>query len=432
MVLIRINPPSPPSLSQVKRVFASLANGTLCVFSCKSISAQQDLVGYAKHIPEACIIKCDEEFRVEAEDWADPLILKLAESSKSAKCMVFVGNDRLWCGCGNTITVVDSVNLKVLHNIPVFVKRMALVNELVSNGDKVWGVGRQLSCVMEWDSKTYSLLHVFNCNDIDPTDENIISDPKQIEDLIDPEKRDKAATIASPPTDKDISESESESESKEPEGFQVVNNPVSVSVTTNTPFSQRGTRQTLRGVGRRPRGKAMSKEFIPRERVVGSTRVRLKTLRDRVLRRHQGSTRTTSLVLVDKTLWVARGMGDILVIDIRGEKDHGRVLARLATDESEKYGNRSYHKLAYVAKEYVVSSQWLEPVDIRRGSVQPLSSFIPQDNGRPATTLADKFSEPQIIAHQAITIWDAWNHERISNFMMRRAAMLMQEDEDSV
>ena len=82
-------------------------------------------------------------------------------------------------------------------------------------------------------------------------------------------------------------------------------------------------------------------------------------------------------------------------------------LARLATEDCEKYGNRSYHKLVEVTDEYVVSSQWLEPVDIRGG-------------GRDSSTAA----------HQSIAIWEAWSHKKIEQFMTRRASML-EEDEAS-
>ena len=64
-----------------------------------------------------CTIKCsDEQFRAEAENWANPLIMRLGEGQQAAKCMTFVGQDQLWCGCGNTIIVVDSNELNVLHH----------------------------------------------------------------------------------------------------------------------------------------------------------------------------------------------------------------------------------------------------------------------------------------------------------------------------
>ena len=401
----------------MKRVFASLANGTLCVFSRKSISGeeQQQPTGDAKFISEACTIRCDEDqFQQEAEDWAQPLILRLGESGKAAKCMTFVAGKQLWCGCGNTITVIDSKQLHFLKQIPVFVRRMALVNELVSNGTRVWGVGRQLPCVMEWDVETFSLLHIFNCNTIDPTDDIIISDPRLVEDLFDPESRPKSGTV---------SEGIDSPSSERREGFNVENDPVKVQA-TGTPFSQRTTRCTLRGI-KRPRLQNLKEKQ-------GSFRQRITNLRELVLRKHQGSTRTTSLIIVDRTLWVARGMGDVLVIDITGkEKQHGKVLARLSTEQSERYGNRSYNKLVSVAGEYVVSSQWLEPVDSRK-----TTATVTTPATAAGSTLAPTAHTPgkdcQPTAHQAITIWEAWNHQKIANFMAHRSAMLMMEEEETV
>ncbi len=389
---------------QVKRVFASLANGTLCMFSRKSISDSEVEPGDAELIAAACTIKCDDEhFQQEAEDWAEPLILRLGESGKAAKCMTFVAGKQLWCGCGNTITVIDSKKLKVLKQIPVFVRRMALVNELVSNGDRVWGVGRQLSCVMEWDVETFSLLHIFNCNTIDPTDEIIISDPKQVEELFDPDGGPtKSGTIVGDQTAGNKGDAAKD-------GFNVQNDPVKMQ-TSSTPFSQRTTRKTLRDI--RPRARV--KNIVDRP---STMRQRIHTTRDIVLRKHLGSTRTTSLVIVASTLWVGRGMGDILVISISGNEDHGKVLARLSTEQCEKYGNRSYNKLVSVAGEYVVSSQWLEPVNIRKTT-----------GGAPPAPGA---KQSDMKAHQAITIWKAWDCQDITDFMSRRSAILMTEQEDT-
>lgn len=380
-------------------MFASLANGTLCIFSRKSISSlEPGPIGDANCIAEACTIKCgDEQFRTEAEDWANPLIMRLGEGQRAAKCMTFVGQNQLWCGCGNTITVVDSNELKVLHHIPVFVRKMALVNELVSAGDRVWGVGRQLSCVMEWDVKTLKLLHIFNANNIDPTNENVITDPKTVEELVDRDRHNTAAKTPDTPTEKKIVHSQ--------ESFTVENEPIRLQA-SSAPFSQRTTRRTLREI--KPRERAKNIKFQQE-----GPRSRIYTTRDLVRRRQQGSTRTTSLVLVDQTLWVARGMGDVLVIDITGTNTHGKVLARLATEDCEKYGNRSYHKLVQVASEYVVSSQWLEPVDIRGG-------------GR-----GQGGGDPSAVAHQSITIWEAWSHKKIEQFMSQRASMLLLEEEDA-
>ena len=408
---------------QVKRVFASLANGTLCVFSCTSTNpdaaTETVAVGDAKLIPEACTIKCeDEKYLGEAEDWATPLILKLDDRSKSAKCMVFVGRDKLWCGCGNTITVVDIINMMVIHHIPVFVKRMALVNELVSNGIKVWGVGRQLSCVMEWDAASYKLLHVFNCSEIDQTGTNVRANPSVIEDIIDPNRTEKPASGSTPSPQPEI-----RSEEIGEDSFSVHNDPTPTS--SHAPFSTMRTRQTLRVVKSRPRRAAMTSQQSA-DSPKTSSRSQLLTARNRVLRKHQGSTRTTSLVVVEKTLWVGRGMGDVVVIDItEDEATHGTVLARLTVEDSEKYGNRSHHKLQYVAGEYVVSSQWLEPIDMRRGSSAPPPTTGGGGGGEGG--LLGQLSDTPLVTHQAITIWDGWSQDAIRQYTARRDAVLAQE-----
>ena len=397
----------PFPIMQVKRVFASLANGTLCVFSCKSVSeGEQVPTGDAELMSAACTIKCeDEQFQEEAHDWEKPFILQMIESNKSSKCMTFVGDKQLWCGCGNTVTVVDRKKLCVLKYIPVFVRRQALVCELVSNGTCVWGVGKQLSCVMEWDVETFTLLHVFNCHKIDPTDQIIISDPKLVDDLIDPDN----LKVNPGPVEVPLSPKPEAEDS-----FNVENKPL-IAQTSRTPFSQRSTRTTLRHISR-PRGKNIGDHTT-------DMRQRIASSRDDVLSKHLGSTRTTSLVIVDATLWVGRGMGDVLVVDITGKEQHGKVLARLSTEQCEKYGNRSYNKLVGVAGEYVVSSQWLEPVNSRRKQSH-------QGKNAPQVTgwQTGRHSDPT--THQAITIWKAWNHEKIAEFMKRRSAMLRLDEDD--
>eukprot|EP00731_Ephydatia_muelleri_P016582 Em0009g1006a len=330
---------------KVKRVFASLANGRLCIFSRTSVSGPSATTGDAELIPEACKVVCDNEFAAEAQDWAEPLILRLADVSKSAKCMVFVGSDRLWCGCGNNITVVDSVNLKVLQQIPVFIRRMSLVNELVSDGRTVWGVGRHSSCVMEWDSRTCALVRVYDCSQIDPTGGSVVSKALKFEDLYDPD--DPTKTLSAPDQDQ-----KPESESADPpETSELMGSTAFEVRATSSPFTQRKTRRTLRGTKPRPRLQPIVTEgHQQRQARPGYAD---SAARNRVLRRHHGSTRTTSMVLVDETLWVARGMGDVLVVDVSGREGHGKVLARLATEDCEKYGNRSYHKLVVVGGEYV-------------------------------------------------------------------------------
>lgn len=390
-------------------MFSTLANGTLCVFVRKSMQSEQDCIGNAKQISVECVVKCDQDrYRAEAEDWSNPLSLPLEESGKPAKCMVFVGRDQLWCGCGNSIIVVDIIKMVVLKSILVFENKMWFIKTLVSNGDRVWAIGRQLSCVMEWDAKTFDLLHIFNCN---PTAENIIHNAKLIDELSIPQEIPPNAgekNLGAPKQDTKMDHNSHTSNTTG--GFTVVNDPKQIS---NAPFSQTATWRTLRGI-------------TPRRRAATATTDRdgrniLAVMRDLIHRRQRGSPRATSLVIVGGTLWVARNIGDILVVDIQGGENHGRVLARLATEDGEKFGDLSHQTLVDVAGEYVVGSQWLVP-----------EVHAPIFNPPGGNLIFPENSEEQLMGtHQAITIWSAWNHEKINQFSRRRSMQLMQET-DSV
>ena len=96
------------------------------------------------------------------------------------------------------------------------------------------------------------------------------------------------------------------------------------------------------------------------------------------------------------------------MIDISGKKDHGKVLARLATEGCEKFGNRSDHKLVCVGGKYVVSSQWLEPVE-----APSQTSAI---SGAPNMISAATSQTGDSSIHQAITVWDS---ERFHQFIDR-------------
>ena len=410
--------------SQVKRVFASLANGTICVFSRVSISSPQPTeVGDAQVIPEACILKCeDDRYRPEAEDWGQPLIITLSEAARgmSIKYMTFVGKDHLWCGCGNSISVINVVDMKVVTSIPVFTRRAQLINELVSNGTKVWGIGRQLANVIEWDAKTFALNCVFDCSRVDPTGNTLIGVPSREEFVLPdsmistvPKDSDKSPSVS--PQDQ-LESSTSSLTSGSPHndsGFEVSNEPENPSKMPYATYNARFSRRTLRDIKPRERAMNMSHQdgrsiFAPRPEFDA-----LKKAQIRSMLRQQGATRVTSLLLAHDTLWIARGMGDVLIVDIGGGKTHGLAIARLATEDSNKYGNRSNHKLCLVGNEYVVSSQWLEPLDMPRPRAQTDS-----------TQLGMFADQNEATAHQQLTVWCAWSNEVIRGQAQKVAEMI--------
>lgn len=382
----------------MKCVLASLANGSLCLFYRKSITGPVGSKRGSAVAPAnaASIVYHEEKFHAEADEWATPLVLQVSEDTRAAKCMVFVGDNQMWCGCGNSMTVVDTVELNIITTFTVFVRRNSFVYELQSNGKLVWGIGRQLSFVMEWDAKTYQLLNVFDCQQLDPTGSCIHVDPSKI-DAID------AGNQPNEVPDTDDSPSQSPITGKK---LDISNEPSNAN--RFSPFSRENTIRSLantRNSEMRLRTKVITSKY---KKDSPSMRSRL-TSRTKALRKFSGSTRATSLVLVKDTLWIGRGMGDIIIIDIGTGQDHGRVLARLCDENSEKYGNRSGNKLVVVDNKYVVSSQWLEPSDIQKGS-----------------------SDSGVSSHQQITVWEAWDKTAIEAFHESNQKLLDLETPDTV
>ena len=97
-----------------------------------------------------------------------------------------------------------------------------------------------------------------------------------------------------------------------------------------------------------PEGKGI---FTPRPEIDAQHRARIRSHL-----RMQGATRTTSLLYLRDALWIARGMGDVLLVDVTETDSH--VIARFTTEDRQKYGNKSTHKLCQVGAHSVVLSQW--------------------------------------------------------------------------
>lgn len=369
-------------------------------------------------------------------------MLQLSEGVKifAIKCMTFVGSDRLWCGCGNNIAVVDTNILKVLTTFPVFTKKAQLVNELVSDGERVWGIGRQLSYVMEWNTKTYDLVLAFDCSQIEPSGKMIVIDASEVPDISMPDRYAAAKEDDNSPQESPkMAHNEGGEEGKAGEnsapsyestlvissspkddaaGFTISNEPQDPSkVINDAPFATRRTRGTLRGIKPRSRVKVMTK--APNQSIF-ATRPEM-TARQKAhehsLLRQQGATRITSLLLVDRTLWVARGMGDVLVVDVCSKEEHGMVLGRMASEDLRLYGNRSNHKLTLVGGDYVASSQWLEPLETSRARASTMG-MDPM-----GTTASFSLSQLYVTAHQQITVWEAWNHVTIRQYNDKIAQM---------
>lgn len=345
--------------------------------------------------------------------------------------MTFVGGDRLWCGCGNTVYVIDLTKMEIVKSLQLFARKAQLINELVSNGKKVWVIGRQLSSVMELDIETCEVKCVFDCSLVDPTGSILLADPCTVDELALPSRgEDELNSSVSPKQEvEQIQDSSTSSQSSGGEGgakaqqrraFEVSNEPQNPSKAPNAIYNQRLTRKTFKSI-KKPRTRAYNISHTEGGSGLSSSRSMsdaLKRAQIRSLLRQQGATRVTSLLIMEDTLWVARGMGDILLVNISGGSQHGMTLARLSTEDTNKYGNRSNHKLCMVGKEYVVSSQWLEPLDI----VRPRG--LTESSG-------PSFSDNEVTTHQQITVWEAWNYDVVQVYTKKLYSML-DMDSDAV
>ena len=360
---------------QVTRVFAALGNGYVWVFSRASIvGLVPDRVGSAvKRKDTVALQVADPQFQGEAEEWLHPLILQVSEARVPPNCLEIINGNMLWCGCGNTIVVFDIDKMEKVKEFSVFKNRFYLVKQLVAHRDRVWVRGRQIASVKEYNALTYEEICQFNCEEIDPTGKvikeavSMEEDPRD-EDIPFPELPEEPGSDLQQPANGHVPQFQ-----VEPEPNRLRHGP--------QPFSQAAPVTSLRNRRKRLHSIIISKSD-------------LKT-------KHHGGTRVTSLLLVKDCMWVGRGMGDVLVINISGGENHGRVLARLALDDTESYGKKSNHTLVLVNNQFVVGAQYLEPVFYKVGGV-----------GSEATP------------RQQITVWEAWNKAKISHFNQRMKAML--------
>ena len=351
------------------RVFAALANGCVWVFSRQSITGPvPDKIGGAVKRPDLIDVRCmDDQNDEEAHDWLDPQVLQVSESKKPPNCLQIVKGKQLWCGCGNTIVVVDISKMEKIKEFTVFSNKFHLVYQLVTVGDRVWVRGRQLPSVIEYNATTFEPLWKINCEEIDPSGKYVCEKYTTEED----------AQIDEPfPEPKPLDQPQESDQLQ----FQVEKVPN---------FLRPGGRSAITSVRY---GKSLKQR---RERL---TSISIQKLGDLRTKRH-GGTRVTSLLLVRNCLWIGRGMGDILVVDVSKEDTYGRVLARLALDDTETYGNKSSQFLVLVNNEFVVATQYLAP-------------------------LTPKSSTADVPPRQQVTVWDAWTRETILQFNQRTKAVL--------
>ncbi|XP_048583428.1 leucine-rich repeat serine/threonine-protein kinase 1 isoform X2 [Nematostella vectensis] len=150
----------PQTRPQVKKVYASLANGTLVVFTHISASTACQL---HSDVTLSYTDVSDDVIKKEMSEWRDIQVINLGQNRNPVKCMVLVNDSReLWASCGNKILIVSTQTLAVIEEITVYSSLRAHIRKMVVSGDKVWSIDRRSTKILEWDVKSYQLSRVFD------------------------------------------------------------------------------------------------------------------------------------------------------------------------------------------------------------------------------------------------------------------------------
>ncbi|XP_078364681.1 leucine-rich repeat serine/threonine-protein kinase 1-like isoform X2 [Oculina patagonica] len=148
--------------TSVKNVYASLANGTLVVFTPKTTFTERRF----SHNDVTLVTKEeDEHLTRESNKWSDLQVVNLGQNGMPAKSMVLVrDNKELWVGCGNKIVIVDTSTLAVLDEIAVYQTPRTHVRIMVTDGMRVWSADRRSSKILQWEVSNRQLTNIFDCD----------------------------------------------------------------------------------------------------------------------------------------------------------------------------------------------------------------------------------------------------------------------------
>ncbi|GAB1604627.1 C-Jun-amino-terminal kinase-interacting protein 4-like [Argonauta hians] len=113
------------------RVLVALADGSVAIFH-RASDGQWDLKNYH--------------------------LLDLGKPNNSIRCMVLVANKLVWCGCKNSIHVVDPQNMTVVKSFDAHPRKESQVRQLAWVGDGVWVSIRLDSTLRLYHAYTYQHL----------------------------------------------------------------------------------------------------------------------------------------------------------------------------------------------------------------------------------------------------------------------------------
>lgn len=327
----------------VDRVIAALASGTLCKFV--RVLTWEELHSKTRANPE------------DVKDlWKLEKDLVVNSDTPIHSMVVVRDQTELWCTSFNQLFIVQLSDFEVVHRFQVFTSSRSQVTWLVADKQNVYGIDKRAPFVLQWDIPTRQLIWILDCSRLAlPVETNVCVVPHEgvYSDIMNRAGRlFELANVTKSRISggqRGRSTSFDASQDKALSDWNVIMKPFKSLDYSVYPSVV-------------PSTLASDSHMIQRQHptdVVLTTAATASRLPQRI----------TSLLIVKDTLWVARGMGDIIILR-RDTTGSGLcpVVGRLRAEVNpENYGNSSDQKLALVDDERVVASQYLEPRDLQSG-----------------------------------------------------------------
>ena len=520
----------------VKRVFATLANGTLIAVSRHTKNGVSRTHADVTRVPPE---DDDEALTAESCEWSDTQVVNLGQKGMPATSLVLVNGAgrELWVGCGNNIVVLASSTLAVVDEICVFESQRAHVRIMVSDGEHVWSADRRSSQLLQWNVQTRQLTHIFNCDVSDAVgkiicqtmkkdssensgadsddytevtstkdDEEPAQETRDVEeatgslenlsqgihvpdyasdhehdvtgslanenaegDSPDEESRTPPVTIPrkgtglnkrakslgeqpvgtyaagesadsgilasgsfdprGPPVIEEPQEAAHVQELPNPSGYELVDREEAraayIQAKLNAPnvpeaakrcASMKSLGNHLKSMSRGPSLMGSRKRKSQRQAPANSRSSPTKpwTGRPRLRVKMGCANRVTALLLVEGTLWVGRGAGDILTVNVDDERQcsacpYGRVMARLHSDNFVDYTNGQVDDIVHSGGNKVICCRRLEAVRTRESTDEKAAKESSMSS--PSRSSDDSFTE-----RYQLVEWEAWGVKEFQQF----------------
>jgi leucine-rich repeat kinase 1 len=331
----------------VSRVIAALADGQLYTFA-RLMSWEELHIKTKTH---------SEDLK---DSWQHEKSLVIKSDTPINSMVIVKDQTELWCTSNNYLFIVQLSDFQIVHSFQLFASSKSYITWLAADKQNVYGIDKRAPFVLQWNIESRQLSWILDCS------RKLLEVGKSVSvapyenvyvDIMNRASQVLSSAVAAKGKGS-LSQRRSQSVAVDHDR-KPTNWAVGMKGSKGSDFSPYST---VSGNLQRPTYSVHQGYRHPLTNVVLQTVATASRLPQRI----------TSLLIVQDTLWVARGMGDIIILrrDLT-ESGHCRVVGQLRPKESaDHYGNSSDQKLALVDNERVLASQYLEPRYLQTGRKQ--------------------------------------------------------------